>query len=339
MSGRDIANLYKNFESETKGINSAAELEELRLRYLGRKGLIAELTGSIPTLERGERAEFGKQVNAFKNRIISLIGEKEKLLGRGSGEARESVDITMPAFLPELGHRHLITQLISEICGVFEKMGFLVIEGPEIETEYNNFTGLNIPLEHPSRDAFDTFYLKGKNRLLLRSHTSPVQIRAMKSRKPPLAVVVPGRVYRPDATDASHLFMFYQIEGFMVDTNIRFSDLKGTLEFFLKKIFGPDVRMRLRPHFFPFTEPSAEVDISCNICNGKGCSTCGRKGWLEILGAGMIHPNVLRNVGYNPKKYSGFAFGMGIERIAMLKYGIQDIRIFYENDLRFLKQF
>ncbi|MBL7070270.1 MAG: phenylalanine--tRNA ligase subunit alpha [Candidatus Omnitrophica bacterium] len=339
MSERDIASLYKNFESETEGINSAADLEELRLRYLGRKGLIAELTGSIPTLEKSERAEFGKQVNALKNRIISLLGEKEKFLGRGSGEARESVDITMPAFLPELGHRHLITQLISEICGVFEKMGFLVIEGPEVETEYNNFTGLNIPLEHPSRDAFDTFYLKGKNRLLLRSHTSPVQIRVMKSRKPPLAVVVPGRVYRPDATDASHLFMFYQIEGFMVDTNIRFSDLKGTLEFFLKKIFGPDVRMRLRPHFFPFTEPSAEVDISCNICNGKGCSTCGRKGWLEILGAGMIHPNVLRNVGYSPKKYSGFAFGMGIERIAMLKYGIQDIRIFYENDLRFLKQF
>jgi len=339
MSGRDIASLYKNFESETEGINSAAELQELRLKYLGRKGLIAELTGSIPTLEKVERAEFGKQVNAFKNRIISLLEEKEKSLGRRTGEARESVDITMPAFLPELGHRHLITQLISEICGVFEKMGFLVIEGPEIETEYNNFTGLNIPLEHPSRDAFDTFYLKGKNRLLLRSHTSPVQIRAMKSRKPPLAVVVPGRVYRPDATDASHLFMFYQIEGFMVDANIRFSDLKGTLEFFLKKIFGPDVRMRLRPHFFPFTEPSAEVDISCNICNGRGCSTCGRKGWLEILGAGMIHPNVLRNVGYNPKIYSGFAFGMGIERIAMLKYGIQDIRIFYENDLRFLKQF
>ena len=339
MSERDIASLYKNFESETEGINSAADLEELRLRYLGRKGLIAELTGSIPTLEKSERAEFGKQVNALKNRIISLLGEKEKFLGRGSGEARESVDITMPAFLPELGHRHLITQLISEICGVFEKMGFLVIEGPEVETEYNNFTGLNIPLEHPSRDAFDTFYLKGKNRLLLRSHTSPVQIRVMKSRKPPLAVVVPGRVYRPDATDASHLFMFYQIEGFMVDTNIRFSDLKGTLEFFLKKIFGPDVRMRLRPHFFPFTEPSAEVDISCNICNGKGCSTCGRKGWLEILGAGMIHPNVLRNVGYSPKIYSGFAFGMGIERIAMLKYGIQDIRIFYENDLRFLRQF
>ncbi len=339
MSGRDIASLYKNFESETEGVNSAAELEELRLRYLGRKGLIAELTGSIPTLDKLKRAEFGKQVNAFKKRIISGLEEKEKLLGRGTGAARESVDITMPAFLPELGHRHLITQLISEICGVFEKMGFLVIEGPEIETEYNNFTGLNIPLEHPSRDAFDTFYLKGKNKLLLRSHTSPVQIRAMKSRKPPLAVVVPGRVYRPDATDASHLFMFYQIEGFMVDTNIRFSDLKGTLEFFLKKIFGSEVRMRLRPHFFPFTEPSAEVDISCNMCNGRGCSTCGRKGWLEILGAGMIHPNVLKNVGYNPKKYSGFAFGMGIERIAMLKYGIQDIRIFYENDLRFLKQF
>jgi len=314
-------------------------LEELRLKYLGRKGLIAELTGSIPSLEKGERAEFGKQVNAFKNRIISLLDQKEKLFAGGSLQAKRAVDITLPAFAPELGHRHLISQLISEICGVFEKIGFLIVEGPEIESEYNNFTGLNIPLEHPSRDAFDTFYLKNKNRLLLRSHTSPVQVRTMKSRKPPLAAVVPGRVYRPDATDASHLFMFYQIEGFMVDTNIRFSDLKGTLEFFIKKVFGQDVRMRFRPHFFPFTEPSAEVDISCQLCNGKGCSACGRKGWLEILGAGMIHPNVLSNVGYSPKKYTGFAFGMGIERIAMLKYGIQDIRMFYENDLRFLKQF
>jgi phenylalanyl-tRNA synthetase alpha chain len=232
------------------------------------------------------------------------------------------------------------------------------VEGPEIETEYNNFTGLNIPLEHPSRDVFDTFYLKlsrypaiplsrstGKQanrqtgKLLLRSHTSPVQIRVMKSRKPPLAVVVPGRVYRPDATDASHSFMFHQIEGFMVDENIRFSDLKGTLEVFAKSVFGQDIKMRFRPHFFPFTEPSAEVDITCIICKGKGCSVCSRKGWLEILGSGMIHPNLFRNVGYDPRKYTGFAFGMGIERIAMLKYGIDDIRLFFENDLRFLKQF
>ncbi|MDD2703529.1 MAG: phenylalanine--tRNA ligase subunit alpha, partial [Candidatus Omnitrophica bacterium] len=229
------------------------------------------------------------------------------------------------------------------------QMGFSVVEGPEIETEYNNFSGLNIPLDHPSRDAFDTFYIKppedrsagdssGKDKFLLRSHTSPVQVRVMKSRKPPLAVVVPGRVYRPDAVDASHLFAFYQIEGFMVDKNIRFSDLKGALEIFARAVFGKDIKMRFRPHFFPFTEPSAEVDISCVICKGKGCSVCGRKGWLEILGSGMIHPNVFKNVGYGGK-YTGFAFGMGVERIAMLKYGINDIRLFVENDLRFLKQF
>jgi phenylalanyl-tRNA synthetase alpha chain len=218
-------------------------------------------------------------------------------------------------------------------------MGFCVVEGPEIETEFNNFTGLNIPLDHPSRDAFDTFYLKDCEKLLLRSHTSPVQVRAMKNRKPPLAIVVPGRVYRPDAVDASHLFMFHQIEGFLVDTNITFADLKGSLEMFAKAVFGNDIKMRFRPHFFPFTEPSAEVDISCIICKGAGCSVCGRKGWLEILGCGMIHPNVFKHVGINPDKFSGFAFGMGIERIAMLKYGINDIRLFFENDLRFLKQF
>jgi phenylalanyl-tRNA synthetase alpha chain len=214
-----------------------------------------------------------------------------------------------------------------------------VVEGPEIENEYNNFTGLNIPLEHPSRDVFDTFYLKRKDKLLLRSHTSPVQIRVMKSQKPPLAVVVPGRVFRPDAVDAAHSFMFHQIEGFMVDKDIKFSDLKGVLEVFAKAVFGEEIKMRFRPHFFPFTEPSAEVDISCIICKGKGCSVCSKKGWLEILGSGMIHPNVFRNVGYDSKIYTGFAFGMGIERIAMLKYGINDIRLFFENDLRFLKQF
>ncbi|MDD5097878.1 MAG: phenylalanine--tRNA ligase subunit alpha, partial [Candidatus Omnitrophica bacterium] len=232
-----------------------------------------------------------------------------------------------------------ITQIIDEICSIFIRMGFSVVEGPEIETEYNNFTGLNIPLEHPSRDAFDTFYLKDYAKMLLRSHTSPVQVRLMKEHKPPLAIVVPGRVYRPDAVDASHLFMFHQVEGFLVDEFIRFSDLKGVLELFAKNIFGRDIKMRFRPHFFPFTEPSVEVDISCIICKGQGCSVCGKKGWLEILGAGLIHPNVFKHVGYNPDKYTGFAFGMGIERIAMLKYGINDIRLFFENDLRFLNQF
>jgi len=347
----DIEQIKNQIDSEIQNINSLQGLEEFRLKYLGRKGIITQLTGQIPGLPQQERAAFGQQANVLKNKILSLIEEKQKSISsqpirRGSGLG----DISMPGIAQDLGHLHPITQVIDEICTIFNRMGFSVVEGPEIETEFNNFTGLNIPLEHPSRDAFDTFYIKSTvhspqstaesvDRLLLRSHTSPVQIRVMKSRKPPLSVVVPGRVYRPDATDASHSFMFHQIEGFIVDENIRFSDLKGVLEVFAKAVFGKDIKMRFRPHFFPFTEPSAEVDISCIICKGKGCSVCGRKGWLEILGSGMIHPNVFKHVGYDPKKYTGFAFGMGIERIAMLKFGIDDIRLFFENDLRFLRQF
>ena len=336
----DIETIKTQIDSEIENINSPEKLEDFRVRFLGRKGILAQLTSRIPSLPQGERAAFGQEVNALKNKILSLINEKQKFITAGPVQPRVSLcDISMPGIVQDLGHLHPITQVVDEICTIFNRMGFSVVEGPEIETEYNNFTGLNIPLEHPSRDVFDTFYLNGKDNLLLRSHTSPVQIRVMKSRKAPLAVVVPGRVYRPDAVDASHSFMFHQIEGFMVDENIRFSDLKGVLEVFTRAVFGKDIRMRFRPHFFPFTEPSAEVDISCIICKGKGCSVCGRKGWLEILGSGMIHPNVFKHVGYDSKKYTGFAFGLGIERIAMLKFGIDDIRLFFENDLRFLKQF
>lgn len=336
----DIESIKAQIDADIANVNSAKSLEDFRTKYLGRKGIFTQLTGVIPTLQPQERGAFGQQVNALKTKLQSLIEEKQKSISGGDIETKkEAVDITMPGIAQELGHLHPITQIINEVCDIFTRMGFSVVEGPEIETEFNNFTGLNIPLEHPSRDAFDTFYLKNHDKLLLRSHTSPVQVRAMKSRKPPLAVIVPGRVYRPDAVDASHLFMFHQVEGFMVDKDIKFSDLKGILEVFAKSVFGGDIKMRFRPHFFPFTEPSAEVDISCIICKGKGCSVCGQKGWLEILGSGMIHPNVFKHVGYDPKLYTGFAFGMGIERIAMLKYGINDIRMFFENDLRFLKQF
>ena len=358
----DIESVKAQIDADIQNVNSFQGLEGFRTKYLGRKGIIAQLTGIIATLPAQERGAFGQQANALKAKLLSLIEEKQKSISKaGDFEAqRETLDITMPGIAQEFGHLHPITQIINEICDIFIRLGFSIVEGPEIETEFNNFTGLNIPLEHPSRDAFDTFYLKGRDKLLLRSHTSPVQVRAMKSRKPPLAIVVPGRVYRPDAVDASHLFMFHQIEGFMVDKEIKFSDLKGILEVFAKGVFGEDIKMRFRPHFFPFTEPSAEVDISCIICKGKGwlvkppsastslprgpkgftgCPVCARKGLLEILGSGMIHPNVFKHVGYDPKVYSGFAFGMGIERIAMLKYGINDIRIFFENDLRFLKQF
>ncbi len=338
----DIDTLNKEIEAAIQQVSSAQGLEDLRQKYLGRKGIVAELTGSIPSLPKEDRGAFGQKVNSLKEKINVLITEKQKSIEASpAGLAAGFQDITMPGVACEPGKLHPLTQVIQEICAIFMNMGFSVYEGPEIESEYNNFTGLNIPLEHPSRDVFDTFYLDSpsKDRLLLRSHTSPAQVRVMKSSKPPLAVVVPGRVYRPDAVDASHSFMFHQIEGVMVDKEIKFSDLKGMLEVFVKSVFGKNIKMRFRPHFFPFTEPSAEVDISCIICGGKGCSVCGRKGWLEILGSGMIHPNVFKQVGYPAGKYTGFAFGLGIERITMLKYGINDIRLFFENDLRFLKQF
>jgi phenylalanyl-tRNA synthetase alpha chain len=347
----DIEALNKEIETAIQQVNSTQDLEALRQKYLGRKGILAQLTSSIPHLPKEEKGLFGQKVNSLKQKTIALIAEKQQSLGAVSvGLSADFQDITMPGVAGEPGKLHPLTQVLEEICTIFMRMGFSVFEGPEIETECNNFTGLNIPLEHPSRDVFDTFYLKPQmiadekpqmiaDKLLLRSHTSPAQVRVMKTRKPPLAVVVPGRVYRPDAVDASHSFMFHQIEGFMVDEEIKFSDLKGVLEVFAKAVFGQKIKMRFRPHFFPFTEPSAEVDISCIICGGKGCSVCGKKGWLEILGSGMIHPNVFKHVGYPAGKFTGFAFGLGIERIAMLKYGINDIRLFFENDLRFLKQF
>lgn len=335
-----IDSLLGQIDAEAGGIDSLQSLEAFRVKYLGRKGLLAQLTGSIPALAAEQRSAAGQRINSLKTHLVSLIEERQRSIGTGTAaQGRSPGDLSLPGAAQQLGRLHPLTQTIEEICAVFTRLGFDVFEGPEIETEDNNFTGLNIPLEHPSRDVFDTFYLRYSQKRLLRSHTSPAQIRVMQSRRPPLAVIVPGRVYRPDAVDASHSFMFHQIEGFMVSEDIRFSDLKGILETFARAVFGSDIRMRFRPHFFPFTEPSAEVDISCIICKGKGCSVCGRKGWLEILGSGMIHPNVFRHVGYDPKRYTGFAFGMGVERITMLKYGINDIRLFFENDLRFLKQF
>jgi phenylalanyl-tRNA synthetase alpha chain len=347
----DIESIKNAVTQDLAAVSSIDGLELLRVKYLGRKGALAELTSAIPRLPPEQRGAFGKQVNEFKGLVAALFDEKQKALGSAvSAPAGEKPDMGMPGIVQDVGRLHVLTQIIDEICDIFVRMGFQIVDGLEVETEYNNFTGLNIPLEHPSREAFDTFYLKdldavalgrpaGDGKLLLRSQTSSVQIMVMKANKPPLAVVAPGRVYRPDAVDASHSFMFQQIEGVMVDKGVTFADLKGTLEFFAKAVFGQDIKMRLRPHFFPFTEPSAEIDISCIMCKGKGCSMCGKKGWLEILGSGMIHPNVFKNVGYDPEKYTGFAFGMGVERIAMLKYGINDIRLFYENDLRFLRQF
>jgi len=346
MFNFNLDEIEQKIEKDIAVVNSLEELTKVRLNYLGRKGLFLQMTSALKELSLEERRNIGMRINSLKQKLEEALKEKEEKLRQSLKTTFEPIfDMDLPGIIQVVGHLHPITQIIEEICGVFIRMGFSVIEGPEIETEYNNFTGLNIALEHPSRDVFDTFYIKSpllnskSEKLLLRSHTSPVQIRAMKKYKPPLAVVVPGKVYRPDAVDASHSFMFHQIEGFLVDKEVKFSDLKGVLYHFAKSIFGKDIKMRFRPHYFPFTEPSAEVDISCIICEGKGCSVCSKKGWLEILGCGMIHPQVLRNVGYNPKELQGFAFGMGVERIAMLKFGIDDIRLFFENDLRFLKQF
>ena len=285
-----------------------------------------------------DKAVIGKAANDLRTLVNQLIHEKSGAATNVSPKG-EAVDISLPGTAPVLGRPHILTQTIDEIIEIFEKLGFASIDTPEIETEFHNFTGLNIPLDHPSRDSFDTFYLdqedktaKGR-KLLLRSHTSPGQIRIMKEHKPPLAVIIPGRVYRPDAVDASHFFMFHQIEGFLVDEKVQFSDLKVLLTEFCRRFFGSNVKMRFRPHFFPFTEPSAEVDISAETLG------IGKKKWLEILGCGMIHPKVFEAVGYPSGKYTGFAFGLGIERMAMLRYGIKDIRLFYENDVRFLKQF
>ncbi|MFH1691857.1 MAG: phenylalanine--tRNA ligase subunit alpha [Candidatus Omnitrophota bacterium] len=342
----DRTHIVETFQKELIACSDQQAFENLRIRYLGRKGVLQELMSKIPTLPQQERKVYGAQVNALKAEILECFLDAERqreLHSTGCWSNKESsfMDATLPGKQVVLGRRHPIIQVQNEICEIFKNLGFQVFDGPEIETEYNNFQALNIPLDHPSRDAFDTFYLEAafKEKLLLRSHTSPAQIRAMKAHKPPLAVIVPGRVYRPDAVDASHSFMFHQVEGFAVSENVRFSDLKGILAVFARQMFGTKTKTRFRPSFFPFTEPSAEVDVSCIICDGKGCSVCKKSGWLEILGCGMIHPHVFKSVGYDVNRWRGFAFGMGVERIAMLKFGINDIRMFFENDIRFLEQF
>lgn len=317
-------------------------VEALRIKYLGRKGIVTELFKQMSSVTAEERPEIGRLINELKDSVTRSLDEKAAAVS-GAEETADAVDVTFPGVIHRIGKIHPITKTINEINDLFISLGFRVVEGPEIETEHYNFEALNIPLEHPSRDAFDTFYVSFEKKTLLRSHTSPVQARFMEKNSPPFAIVVPGRVYRPDATDASHSFMFHQVEGLVVGEGIKFSDLKGTLTTFARQMFGKDARMRFRPSFFPFTEPSAEVDVSCILCGGKSgekrCSMCGGKGWLEIMGAGMVNPKVFEAVGYDPDKVTGFAFGMGVERIAILKYGISDIRLFFENDLRFLRQF
>jgi phenylalanyl-tRNA synthetase alpha chain len=335
-------------ELQTEAINlveAASDLKALndvRVAYLGKKGPITEVLRGMGKLSEEERPKMGALVNVVREAITSKIEEKQNKLEAeviNAKLASEKIDVTLPGRPIKQGNHHPLTRIIEEIEDLFIGMGYSVAEGPEVEKDYYNFEALNLPKGHPARDMQDSFYISEE--ILLRTHTSPVQARTMEKTegKGPIKIICPGKVYRRDNDDATHSHQFMQIEGLVIGENIRMSDLKGTLEVFVKKMFGEDRKIRLRPSFFPFTEPSVEMDISCKICGGDGCSVCKSTGWIEILGAGMVHPNVLEMAGYDSKKYTGFAFGMGPERIAMLKYGVDDIRHFYTNDVRFLKQF
>ncbi len=318
-------------------LRQVADLEPFRVRFLGRKGSLTTVMRQLGSVPKEERPRLGQLANTIKKEIARRFEEKKKELGSTVEPGRPvGIDLSLPGRYLPFGSLHPVTQVMEEICGIFEGMGFAVAEGPDVETDHYNFEALNIPQHHPARDMHDTFYVSDS--VLLRTHTSPMQARIMEQEEPPLRYIAPGKVYRCDS-DITHTPMFHQVEGFLVDRKVSFADLKGVLTSFTHRMFKDDLALRFRPSFFPFTEPSAEVDIACVICGGSGCRVCKRTGWIEILGAGLIDPEVLKMVGYDPDQYSGFAFGLGVERIAMLKYGIDDIRLYYENDLRFLRQF
>lgn len=330
----DIKKIKEEALAKIKSATDAKSLEDLRVKYLGRKGQITEALKSIATLPAEERKPFGAVVNLLKKDIeITLKDREEELAGT---EKVASIDVTAPGRPFPEGHLHPVTQIYNELFEIGKTLGFSIATGPEVENDWYNFEALNFPKDHPARDTQDSFFFS--DTVLLRTHTSPVQVRYMESHEPPIRIIVPGRTYRRDS-DATHTPMFHQLEGLLIDEKTNVAELKGTLEAFVRGIFGKDRTIRLRPHFFPFTEPSFEVDVSCGLCGGKGCRSCKNSGWLEVLGAGMVHPNVLRSGGIDPEKYQGFAFGMGIERLAMLKYGVDDMRMLYEGDLRLVEQF
>ena len=331
-----LLEIEKRALQELEAVNDLSRLEEFRITYLGKKGLISSLMKKMGELPVEERPEAGKLANRVKVNLSKLFNQTlEKIEYRGKKET-SYLDITLPGREPARGHLHPITQVLEEVCNIFLKMGFRVVKGPNVELDYYNFEALNFPKDHPARDMQDTLYIT--DNVVLRTHTSPMQIRVMEKQSPPVSIIAPGKVYRRDS-DVSHTPMFHQVEGLLVDRGVTFGDLKGTLTSFAHQMFDRDTSLRFRPSFFPFTEPSAEVDIQCVICGGKGCRTCSHTGWLEILGSGMVDPAVYGFVNYDPEIFSGFAFGMGIERIAMLKYGIDDIQLFFKNDMRFLGQF
>lgn len=318
----------------------ALEIEKVRVKYLGKKGEITSILKQMKDLKPEERPTVGKMANEARKLIENVTDKASNAIKNKEKEIsfkKDAIDVTLPGKRKLIGKKHPVELALDEFKDIFTSMGFSIEEGPEVEYDYYNFEALNIPKNHPSRSEQDTFYIN--DNILLRTQTSPVQVRTMEKQKPPIKMISPGKVYRSDAADATHSPIFHQIEGLVVDKGIRFSDLKGTLDLFCKKMFGENVKTKFRPHHFPFTEPSAEMDVSCFVCGGKGCSVCKNSGWIELLGCGMVHPNVLRNCGIDPEVYSGFAFGMGLDRIVMLKHGLDDIRLLYESDMRFLNQF
>ena len=332
--------IKENAFNELSNADNSARLEEIRVKYLGKKGELTTILRSMGGLSKEERPLVGKLVNEAKNEVESKIEEKVKLIKeqeKNSKLASEVIDISLPGKKNNVGKRHPLDLTLESMKDIFISMGFTVEEGPEVELDYYNFEALNIPKNHPARSEQDTFYIN--DNLVLRTQTSPVQIRVMENQAPPIKMIAPGKVYRSDAVDATHSPIFYQMEGLVIDKGVTFADLKGTLELFAKKMFGDKVKTKFRPHHFPFTEPSAEMDATCFVCEGKGCRVCKGSGWIELLGCGMVHPEVLRNCGIDPEVYSGFAFGFGVDRMVMLKYGIDDIRLLYESDMRFLDQF
>jgi len=337
MLEEKIKHISDSFNSDFQTIDNLDKLEEFRIKYFSRNGLIASLFDELKNIPKEQKPALGKTLNLFRNNAQNEFNSlKTKIESNTSGK-ESKVDISLPGNQRQIGSRHILTQTLDEIKSIFKGLGFSVSEGPELESDYYNFEALNFAPDHPARDMQDTFFVNDD--FLLRTHTSPVQVRLMESQKPPVRAIMPGRVYRNEAVSARSYCMFHQVEGLYVDTDVTFAELKGTLVSFAKQFYGEDLKYRFRASYFPFTEPSAEMDITCYLCHGKGCKVCKHTGWLEILGCGMVDPNVFKHVGYDPEKYTGYAFGMGIERTAMLKYGIEDIRVFFENDLRFLKQF
>jgi phenylalanyl-tRNA synthetase alpha chain len=333
---KELIELEKKALHELETINSAESAEKFRVTYLGKKGRLTSVMKSLGKLSASERPQIGRLANQIKKGLSDRFAFVVKDLGDSKGQVKGFLDVTLPGRDPLRGHFHPINEVRDEICQIFSTMGFRVVTGPNVELDYYNFEALNIPKDHPARDMQDTFYIT--ENVVLRTHTSPNQVRVMEKQKPPVSIISPGKVYRRDS-DVSHTPMFHQVEGLLVDRGVSFGDLKGTLTNFSHQMFGSDIGLRFRPSFFPFTEPSAEVDIQCVICRGRGCRTCSHTGWLEILGSGMVDPEVYGFVDYDPEIYTGFAFGIGVERIAMLKYGIDDIQLFFRNDMRFLKQF